>query len=102
LGTCDGGHAYSLFQVHPERGFYLTWDGTDTNPFRGELRVDSTSIRNHMVAMTAALHMMRRSIRATNSLRYYTGEWVGAAPKAQIRLEGALAYERRKPFLTQE
>jgi len=102
LGTCDGGHAYSPWQVHPERGFYLTFDGSDVNPFHGELKIDATSIKDPKVAAVAALHMLRRSVRLTNSLRYYTGEWSGPAPKAALRLDGALAYEHRRPFLPAE
>lgn len=108
FGTCDGGHAFSIFQIHAHRRLWLTWDGSDIksngDANAGDVLVNPTAIiANRELALTTALHMLRKSIKSTNgSLRYYTGEWSGPAPKAAIRLEGALAYERRRSFLPEE
>ena len=61
LGTCDGGRARSLWQLHDFRG-------------------------DRQQAMQEALRRLRFSIRAMGDLRGYTGERGPDAPKARVRL----------------
>jgi hypothetical protein len=75
FGMCDGGHAQSLWQVH-------------SGEAQGE-KFDMESLKNRVFAAHIALGIARRSLRATGTLRYYTGEWPGASPKADDRLNFA-------------
>jgi hypothetical protein len=76
FGPCDGGNAQSLWQVH-------------AGEFEG-VRYDMVSLRERLFAAHVALGIARRSMRATGTLRYYTGEWAGSSPKADERLKFAL------------
>lgn len=76
FGMCDGGFAQSLWQVHAGSA-----EG---------LRYDMNTLLDRRFAARVALGIARRSIRATSTLRYYTGEWAGDDPKARDRLQFAL------------
>jgi hypothetical protein len=78
--TCDSGHAFSLWQVHPFAG-----------PTGQEM------IADRRVAIREAIARMRVSLDAGKGLCWYTGE-TGDCPKAELRLRTALVWEKGHPF----
>jgi hypothetical protein len=107
LGPCDGGLASTLWQIHVGRGLWVGWDAREWGSERSSPRdvlLSLTPSANlswplyHQNAAMLALHMARASIRATGTLRYYTGEWEGRAPKAGARERLALDYYCASPL----
>jgi hypothetical protein len=107
LGTCDSGRAFTAFQIQPGVDGICLWD--DVGEFEHATRerckpggryVDGPTMLEHFdLAVTAALHMARKSIRATGTLADYTGEGGAEAhPAADRRLRLADDYLRRHPF----
>ena len=84
FGHCDGGNAYSLWQIHPQ-----TW----RTPGRGVLVVTGDMLADRRTAARVALVMARSSFEAFGDLSGYTGER-GAAdhPKARKRERFAARY----------
>lgn len=127
-GSCDGGSAVSLFQIHPGRGIVLFDNGSygykrsDLNEVRGsgltgrdvaappapsvgELSspnapnvITATELHDRLVAAKVALHMLRASLRRDGTLCEYSGE-VKPCPKAKKRLEFAEKWSRKHPFI---
>jgi hypothetical protein len=100
LGNCDGGYAYSLWQIHPEDGLVLVGDGwAHARDVRGvrEVITGKMLIADRTLAARVALHIARRSIRAGAGLCQYTGE-LGPCPKGNTRLGFALRWVARHPF----
>ena len=79
-GDCDGGHAFSLWQIHP----YAGASGREM-------------IANRRVAIREAVARLRVSLDAGRGLCGYTGE-VGTCPKANLRLRTALVWEKGHPW----
>ena len=92
LGTCDGGQASSIWQLHMGRGYLVSW-GEENHLVRRE-----DVIGLGIFGPVVALHMARASLAATGTLRNYTGEWEGPAPAARAREATAVAYYRAHPF----
>lgn len=88
MGTCDGGLASTAWQIHIGRGMYV---GHEKVTREG-------AIADVHAAAALALQIAANSIRQTGSLRYYTGEWSGDAPKARERESFAAAYYLAHPF----
>jgi len=78
--TCDGGHAFSLWQIHPFAG-----------------PTGQAMIGDRRVAIREAIARMRVSLDAGKGLCWYTGE-SGDCPKAEVRLRTALVWEKGHPF----
>ena len=77
-GGCDGGKAYSLWQVHIEGR-----------------RVTPEQMMDQEFAATQAAEIARKSFAGSKGLCWYTGEWGGPCPKAREREEFAeAAYQR--------
>jgi hypothetical protein len=104
LGTCDGSHAYSAWQIHCRNGMYLTWDADEYSSVR--LRSDAVLVNpkgileDRRLAITGALHMLRKAVRRTRDLRDYSGEPSDYHPKADVRLALAVDYEKAHPYMT--
>lgn len=87
LGTCDGGFASTVWQIHIGRGQRV---GT-------ELVTRERALEDPRAGAALALQLAGGSIRFAHSLRYYTGEGA-VAPKAREREALATAYYRAHPF----
>jgi hypothetical protein len=103
---CDNGHAYSLWQLHPEDGFIFdgdvyTFARNRSVAWREEHAseiVDGPAlIRDRKLAAKVALHMLRYSMKNAHSLTIYTGEGPNG-PKAKQRLDRATSYARAHAF----
>jgi hypothetical protein len=80
--TCDGGHAFSLWQIHP-------YAGPSGEAMIGDRRV----------AIREAIARMRVSLATRGDLCWYTGEPAsGECPKAELRLRTAIVWEKSHPF----
>jgi hypothetical protein len=79
--TCDGGHAFSLWQIHA---------GAAGPALIGDRRA----------AIREAITRLRVSLDAGRGLCWYTGE-TGDCPKAELRLRTALVWEKGHPFVAQ-
>ena len=85
-GTCDGGLAHSLWQIHEIE-------------LADPLEVASaTTLTDRTFAAHIALRLARQSLAATGTLQNYTGEWSGPHPKADERLKFALKASAAQPF----
>lgn len=79
-GDCDGGHAFSLWQIHA-----------------GAL--GQTMIGDRRVAIREAITRLRVSLDAGKGLCWYTGENAsGECPKAELRLRTAQVWAVGHPF----
>jgi hypothetical protein len=86
--SCDGGNAYSIFQIHPV---------TDkTAPLYESCRKEAIVVRSG--AARCALKIARASMEATSTLQNYTGEPGDYHPKADDRLRMANRAIVRHPF----
>ena len=92
LGTCDGGQASSIWQLHMGRGFVVSWGDEHMLVRRDDV------IGPGVFGPVVALHMARASLAAAGTLRYYTGEGIGRAPAARAREVTADAYYHAHPF----
>ena len=80
-GDCDGGHAFSLWQIHPiAKPANVLFD-----------LCNARVVAKRMPAARCALEMLRRSLAADGTLGEYTGESLYGAkrPKADERLNFA-------------
>lgn len=96
---CDGGHAFTLWQIHPAQG--LKFDGELWQySFDPERLTGAKLIADRRTAARMAMHMMRQSLRRTGNLCIYTGESceVGKHPKATIRMSSAVTYLKENPY----
>ena len=110
-GSCDGGFAYSDWQIHPFDAVYRdgvvlldgqrAWafaadisDGVKRDVIRG-----SDMIADRRKAVRVALHMLRRAtLPGRTNLCGYTGEMEAGCPKGAKRLNFALDWSRKHPF----
>lgn len=67
-GGCDGGKAYSLWQVHIEGR-----------------RITPAQMMDQEFAASVAADIARKSYAGSKGLCWYTGEWGGPCPKARER-----------------
>ena len=94
-GDCDGGWAYSMFQIHPEGGIALEPGGGWHHEFGA---IDGQAmLADRKVAVRVALHMARQSIGHGAGLCQYSGE-IGPCPKAAARLSFAQRWWAAHPY----
>jgi len=109
-GSCDGGLAYSDWQIHPfdvrHRDGMVLLDGPRAWAFVADVHDGQTHdvihgkdmIEDRRKAARVALHMLRRALgRGPSNLCGYTGER-GDCPKGAQRLRFALDWSRKHPF----
>jgi len=100
FGDCDGGIAYTIFQIHPT---------TDTRSALYEHCSVEALTASRKNAAKCALEMAQRSIQRTGDLSSYTGEWVQslwvagkgrvtAHPKSDERLLFAKKAKAKHPY----
>lgn len=103
---CDQGHAFSVWQLHPEDGFIFdgdvfTFARNRSAAWRAEHAAEifdgPALVRDRKLAARIALHMIRYSVRNTGSLAIYTGER-GNGPKSRQRMSHAMDWLRGHPF----
>jgi hypothetical protein len=99
-GTCDGGAAYSLWQVHPVRGLILfdngTW-GRAIDSHRDDVITGEKLLADRVLAAKTALHFLRASLKRDGTLCEYTGE-KRVCKKAQQRLDFATDWFDKHPL----
>jgi hypothetical protein len=108
--TCDGGHAYSIFQIHPDHGgialFYEEDDDGDLigtgygyhyDRPQAPFVTGQDMVFDRKTAVRAVMHMLRPAVAANNNLCEYTGETRPCA-KGKERLEWALKWWASHPF----
>jgi hypothetical protein len=90
-GDCDGGHAYSLLQIHPI---------TNAKNVLGKLCGHKAVAGSRAGAFRCGLEMMRRSMTVDGTLSEYTGEslYGDKHPKADERLNFAKDALRNYPW----
>lgn len=101
-GDCDGGHAFSLWQIHPieakdAKGSHI--DGVCDREHVGPGMYDGVDGINRYGAARCALELARESIATRGNLMQYTGEIGYVHPKADERLEFARAAIKKHPWL---
>lgn len=92
-GPCDGGTAYSLWQIHPEHGLVLlnnTW-GYSTHNDSINVITGEKLLADRKLSAKTALHFLRASLNRNGTLCEYTGEHK-ECPKAKARLDFANAW----------
>jgi len=91
-GGCDGGRAYSLWQIHPVRNMVLLDNGLWGRAVGDSDRVITGDklLADRKLAARTALHFLRASLRRDGTLCEYTGERRPNCPKADRRLRFAL------------
>jgi hypothetical protein len=110
-GTCDGGHAYSIWQIHVAgSGYLLLEDGSLGSVFYSPAAVVKAHehdvvrgpelIADRKTAARIAQRIERDSLRQHHSLCSYSGESCedGGHPKAKARLDRAMIYFAQHPY----
>ena len=111
-GPCDGGLAYSDWQIHPFDGLWrdgiVLLDGPRAWAFTADVHDGQEHdvihgrdmIGDRVKASRVALHMLRRALAASKGtgLCGYTGEGGGGCPKGAKRLNFAIDWSRKHPF----
>lgn len=121
-GSCDGGAAHSLWQIHPGAGIVLLDNGSyaykrqlpadrqgpteggassvalcrTSEQHRGCV-IDADALRDRELAVRTAMHMLRASLKRDGTLCEYSGE-VKPCPKAVKRLKKAIEYTASHPY----
>lgn len=108
-GDCDGGHAFSMWQIHVAGdGYILLEDGTLTS----KMYATPDMLQSHQViggaelvadrktAIRVAQRIERSSLKNFHSLCAYSGESCieDRHPKAKDRLQRAMTYYASHPF----
>jgi hypothetical protein len=98
-GGCDGGAAYSLWQIHPVHRMVLLDDGLWGRATGDDDRVINGDklLADRKLAARTALHFLRASIRRDGTLCEYTGERRPVCPKADRRLSFAREWVKLHP-----
>lgn len=107
-GGCDGGHAFSIFQIHVydymikddmlTQARYVDKEYRDEH--MDEIIKGKSLIEDPRLAVLVAYHIIRNSMVTHRSLCAYSGEsCLGRHPKADARLERAKTYLRDHPFV---
>ncbi len=105
----DDGEAFSLWQIHPEKGIVLTPNGewtwnegaaTDAQGLRKPGVVTGPDLtKTRRLAVRVAIAFLRKSIRLTHGLVGYTGETAATGfGKASARELFAASWCKRHPF----
>lgn len=104
---CDHGRAFSMWQVLPEGGIFLTPNGEWNYAFRmsdewrrehsSEIITGAAMINDRKLAIRSSLHMVRQSIKNVGHLGVYTGE-ITNGPKAKLRMYTARKWVKDNPF----
>jgi hypothetical protein len=99
-GSCDGGEAFSLWQVHPMSGLVLLDNGlwgwaVDKN--RPDVITGAKLLADRKVAAKTALHFLRASIKRDGTLCEYTGEKKPCV-KAAERMDFAVNWLEKHPM----
>jgi hypothetical protein len=108
-GNCDGGYAFSLWQIHVSGGGYiLLEDGTLTSKMYASPSVlashtligGSELVADRKTAIRVAQRIERDSLKYHGSLCAYSGEscMEDKHPKAKARLDRAVDYYASHPF----
>lgn len=108
-GDCDGGHAFSFWQIHVSGGGYvLLEDGTLTSRMYASKEVLQTHaiigglelVSDRKNAVRVAQRIERNSLRYFHSLCSYSGESCadGRHPKAEARYQRAVEYYKSHPY----
>lgn len=108
-GNCDGGHAFTYWQMHVFNGGYILMDdGTLTSPryapaiaaSHPDLVIGGDELlADRQVAARVAQRLVRQAMHQYGSLCSFTGEPCrGDHPKADERLARAQAYWQAHPF----
>ena len=111
LPSCDGGQAWSNWQIQPAEGFVLLspeegdWSRAFNFDWQWRKKPENEDriihgqdlIADPRLAARSALHMIRRALKG-GSLQGYTGEVGLSAPKAAARLDFARGWIARHPF----
>lgn len=105
---CDGGAAFSIWQIHIEAGYIFKDDELTQTRFlpksyvsahTDDLITKARIVADRHVAALMAYYLMRYSLHNYHSLCSYTGEsCTGRHPLADVRLGRAEAYLRTHPF----
>lgn len=111
-GSCDGGWAYTMWQIHPyspdwNEGIVLLDDGREWSYAQylhdgrqHDIIKGKDMTTNRQTAARVALHMLRRSLgpKGENGLCGYTGEG-GDCHKAALRENFAKDWSSKHPFV---
>lgn len=105
-GDCDGGHAWTLWQIHTMGGLVLTGPYVTGYMYVDDARqhpeiiiTGSKMIADRKLGARTALHIMRVTMRDHHSLCAYTGEaCAGPMPLAVNRLNRPLQYRINHPW----
>lgn len=107
LGTCDSGKAVSVWQLQLKGSLgsdnpawiLFTHEEWTSDKRDNAVKVDADgAIKDRGLAALLALHELRKSVRATGTIRYYTGEWQGPTPLSDARMKLASDYANKHPF----
>lgn len=82
-GDCDGGKAWSMWQVHPPND---------------DPKIGHTYVADRKAGIRAALEIARRSLKAHVGLCYYSGETAPHCRLASMRLETARNWIAKFPW----
>jgi len=72
--TCDGGHAFTFWQIQPGKGLWLTGDFYTSMGGTGPAITGDDLLADRKLAARTALHIARSSFHATKTLCGYSGE----------------------------
>lgn len=107
MGGCDGGHAWTIWQIHTMGGLVLTGpyvtgymyvDGARQHP--ETIITGPKMIKDRKLGARTALHILRLSMHDHHSLCAYTGEaCVGPIPLAVARLQRPIRYMTQNPYI---
>jgi len=99
-GTCDGGTAFSLWQVHPQHGLVLLDNGLwgwSVDPSNPNVVTGEKLLADRVLAAKTALHFLRASIKRDGTLCEYTGE-KKPCRKAEQRVDFAVNWLEKHPI----
>lgn len=106
-GDCDGGLAWTYWQVHPAEGLVLTPEGGWSRAYNfpdgwrathsGEIIGGAEMLSDTKVAVRVVVHMLRQSLKRSGGLTGYTGE-TESNFKAAARLNFARNYWTSHPW----
>ena len=101
-GDCDGGHAFSIWQIHPieaksAKGSHI--DGVCDHESVAPGMFDGVYGVNRFGAARCALELARESIAMRSNLAQYTGEIGSYHPKADERLKFARDAIKAHPWV---
>ena len=82
-GDCDGGHAWSMWQVHV---------------LNDAVELGRALVRDRRAAIRAALAVARASLQSGRGLCGYLGEAYPKCPRAQVRWDSVIAWQAQFPY----